>query len=137
MCTSLLTDAGLSDLIDVMCGVKQGCALSSILFLLAIDPIVKRVQRNRDATYTLVYADDMGVIEDKIEEINKTINAIVETANELGLQINPKKCYSLHINNNHQNTSPTVFKINDIPINTLNDLEIEKYLGKPFGFYII
>lgn len=43
--TCLLTSEGLSDAIDVLCGVKQGCALSSILFIVAIDPILKAIQR--------------------------------------------------------------------------------------------
>lgn len=51
--THLLTAEGLSDLIDILCGVKQGCAPSSLLFILAIDPILKRIQGNRDSIHAL------------------------------------------------------------------------------------
>lgn len=93
--THLLTAEGLSDLIDILCGVKQGCALSSLLFILAIDPILKRIQRNRDSIHALSYADDMGIIEDNLKDLLDSINALVECATQIGLSINPKKCYSL------------------------------------------
>lgn len=58
--TYLLTANGLSELVDIICGVKQGCALSAILFLLAIDPVIKYIQRSRIGCHVLSYADDMG-----------------------------------------------------------------------------
>lgn len=70
--TFLLTAEGLSDIIDVLCGVKQGCALSSVLFLLAIDPIVQAIQRHREECHALTYADDMGVVEDNLNDMLET-----------------------------------------------------------------
>lgn len=69
----LLTADGLSNLIEVICSVEQGCALSSILFLLAIDPIIKKIQRGRSECHALTYADDMGIIEDTIEALLESI----------------------------------------------------------------
>lgn len=135
--THLLTAEGLSDLVDILCGVKQGCALSSLLFILALDPLLKRLQRNRDSIHTLSYADDMGVIEDNLQDLMDSIQALVDCAARIGLSINPKKCFSLHIAADHQHTIPTEIKINDTPINILDDLNVTKYLGKPFGFVTI
>lgn len=86
---------------------------------------------------TLTYADDMGVIEDSIEEMVDSIKLLEETATMIGLTINPKKCYSLHISNDHQSIIPSEFKINNTEINILHDLNATKYLGKPFGFHVI
>lgn len=79
----------------------------------------------------------MGVIEDSIEELCKSINILVECADKVSLTINPKKCFSLHIAADHQSTIPTEFKIKGIPVNTLDDPNLTKYLGKPFGFVTI
>lgn len=78
--TFLLTAEGLSDLVDILCGVKQGCALSSLLFMLVIDPLLKRLQRNRDSIHTLSYADDMGTIEDNLQDLLDSIKALIECA---------------------------------------------------------
>lgn len=115
--TFLLTAEGLSDLVYILCGVKQGCALSSLLLLLAIDPLLKRLQRNRDSIHTLSYADDMGIIEDNLQDLLDSIKALIECAAQIGLSINPKKCFSLHIAADHKSTIPTEIKINDSPIN--------------------
>lgn len=60
-----------------------------------------------------------------------------DTAAAIGITINPRKCVSLHIHNNHQETIPTEFKINNITtINALDDLNVTKYLGKPFRYHV-
>lgn len=64
--TCLLTSEGLSDTINVLCDVKQGCAPSSILFIVAIDPILKMVQHSCPGLNNLTYMDDEVIIEDYI-----------------------------------------------------------------------
>lgn len=135
--TFLLTAEGISDLVDIICGVKQGCALSAILFLLAIDPIITMILRGRDGCHILSYADDMGVIEDTKEEMNRSIEVLVNAASRIGLTINAKKCFSVHIASDHRSSLPTEFEISGQRINILGKFDATKYLGKPFGFYVL
>lgn len=121
---------------DVLCGVKQGCALSSILFIIAIDPILKAIQRGREDIHNLSYADDEVVIENCKEDLENSISILVETAGKIGLSVNPRKCHSLHIRSDHKSCLPTVFHINGTPVSTLFNYDITSYLGKPFGFQI-
>lgn len=135
--TFMLTAEGIFDLVDIICGVKQGCALSAVLFLIAINPITRLIQRNRNGIHVLSHADDMGVIEDTEEDMHNSIDILVRTAARIGLTVNLKKCFSVHIASDHQSTVPTTFKINDQDINTLGRFDVTKYLGKPFGFYVL
>lgn len=76
----------------------------------------------------------MGVIEDNLQDLLDSINALVECATQIELSINPKKCFKLHIAADHKTTIPTEIRINNTPINILDDMNLTKYLGKPFGF---
>lgn len=114
-----MTAEGISEAIDVLCGVKQGCALSAILFILTIDPVLKAIQRARVDIHNLTYADDQLIIEDSPAALRDSINILVATAAKVGLTMNPKKCHSLHISSNHQECLPTTFEVYTTPVNTL------------------
>lgn len=89
--TCLLSAEGLSEAIDLLCGVKsRGARLAPPSFPLAIDPVIRAVQRGRVGVFSLNYADDEAVIEDSPEDLQNTINILVETAFKVGLSINPK-----------------------------------------------
>lgn len=74
--TFLLTSEGLSDLVHLICGVKQGSALSSIFFILIIDPTVRIIQSGRQGCHELTYANDMGVIEDLLSDMLESIRLL-------------------------------------------------------------
>lgn len=134
--TCLLTAEGLSDAIDILCGVKQGCALSAILFILTIDQVLKAIQRARADIHNLTYADDQLIIEDSPAALTQSIDILVETAAKVGLSLNPKKCHSLHISASHRECLPTSFDIKGTPANIMEEYDSVKYLGRPFGFHI-
>lgn len=122
--TCLLTSEGISEAIDVLCGVKQGCALSSILFIITIDPILRAIQRGRDGLHNLSYANDEAVIEDNEEDLNTSIEILVNTASKIGLSLNPKKCFTLHIRSDHQSCLATQFSINGEPVAILMNYDV-------------
>lgn len=49
--------------------MKQVCALSSVLFILTIDPIITAIQRARESIHNLNYADDQAAIQDNAEDL--------------------------------------------------------------------
>lgn len=68
--------------------------------------------------------------------MNTSIQLLIDTATKIGLSVNPKKCYSLHINEDHSTCLNTEFKINNTPAAILFNYDVSTYLGKPFGFHI-
>lgn len=101
--TSLLTAEGLSDAFDVLCGVKRGCALSSILFILTVDVIIKAIQRARKTLHSLMYADDEVVIEDSPADLQRSLDTLVNISEKLGLSIDPKQ-----VRHNEHQTRPAI-----------------------------
>ncbi|KAL7723726.1 hypothetical protein ACLKA6_000136 [Drosophila palustris] len=76
-------------------GVKQGCLLSPILFALYVDDIVSTlpggVQLGTARIKVLMYADDMVLLADSAEALQKMINALHDYCVTWSLQINCEK----------------------------------------------
>lgn len=53
---------GVTDEIPVLSGIKQGCPLSGLLFVLAIDPVVRVLQGEDEEHRVLALADDLCLI---------------------------------------------------------------------------
>lgn len=58
VCTHLLTSDGLSDILKITIGVKQGEPASGVLFNLYTNPIVCGMQEDADEFHTVAIADD-------------------------------------------------------------------------------
>lgn len=110
--------------------------MSSILFIIAIDPILKAIQRGQSGIHNLLYADDEVIIEDSVDDLNESIKFLTDTASKIGLSVNPKNCYSLHISEDHKSCINTSFNIIGTPVAILFNYDITSYIGKPFGFNI-
>ena len=100
----------------ILRGVKQGDALSCILFIICMEPMLRNIEENPAiealASVTLegalpktyAYADDVNAI------INNTQNGLEEIFNEygkltrvLGLELNADKTEIMHLHNRNQN----------------------------------
>jgi adenosyl cobinamide kinase/adenosyl cobinamide phosphate guanylyltransferase len=77
--------------------LKQGDALTLLLFNFAFDYAVRSVQVNQDglklncAHQLLFYADDVNILEERIHTIQKNAEALVVASKEIGLEVNPDK----------------------------------------------
>jgi hypothetical protein len=75
-------------------GLKQGDALSPLLFDSALEHAIRKVQQNRlglklNGTHQLlVYADDVTLLGDNIDTIKKNTGTLINASKEIGLEIN-------------------------------------------------
>jgi hypothetical protein len=87
----------LSDRFPIRNGLKQGDALSPLLFNFALEWSIRRVQVNQDGlkingTHQLrVYADDVNILGGSIRAVNENAEALVVAAKEIGLEVNADK----------------------------------------------
>ncbi|XP_070166141.1 uncharacterized protein [Polyergus mexicanus] len=141
-CTTRVRAAdGFTDPIPVRSGVRQGCPLSPIVFDLAIDSVLRAIT-DVDAGFDLLgsrfsvlaYADDIALVADTPEGMQRLLAAAEDGASSVGLRFNPAKCATLHIGAGAgSRVLPTTFEIQGEPVHPLASGEPYHHLGIPTG----
>jgi sorting nexin-29 len=87
----------LSDTFPIKNGLKQGDALSPLLFNFALECASRRVQANQEGLklnsthQLLVYADDVNILGGSIHSIKKSAKDLVIASKEIGIELNAEK----------------------------------------------
>jgi hypothetical protein len=87
----------LSDSFPIKNGLKQGDALSPLLFNFALENAIRKVQENQvglklnGTRQPLAYADDVNLLGDSIDTIKKNTEIVNDASKEVGLEINVQK----------------------------------------------
>lgn len=78
--------------------VRQGCPLSMTLFVIAVDPLLRRLSERLqginiygNTVKCIAYADDVGVVVNNTRELNAVKTAVVEFEHVSGSKLNVQK----------------------------------------------
>jgi hypothetical protein len=122
----------LSDSYRIQNGLKQGDALSPLLFNFALGYPIRKVQENQvglklNGTHQLLaYADDMNLLGDNADTIKKNTESLTDAGKEVDLEINVEKAKYILLSR-HQNVGQN--RVIKIAKRSFENVSQFKYLG--------
>jgi len=122
----------LSDRFPIRNGLKQGDALSPLLFNFALEWAIKRVQVNQDGLKLngthqfLAYTDDVNILGGSIRAVKENAGALVVAAKKIGLEVNADKTKYMVISLDQIARRTHSMKIDNSSFESVDEF---KYLG--------
>ena len=149
------TNEGVTDLIPILAGVKQGCPLSPILFNLTLELLTRAVlakakakakekvqERINEIPATiygipfsiLAYADDLVLVRISTKGLQQLLDKAGLAATILGLIFKPSKCATLTLDcKGGTKVINKEYNLQDKKLPVLKKEEPYRYLGVPMG----
>ena len=92
-CSRVRAGKNLSDIFPIRNGLKQGDALSPLLFKFDLEYTISRVQVNQNGLKSngthqlLAYADDVNVLGGSVHTVKENVEALVVATTVIGLEV--------------------------------------------------
>jgi hypothetical protein len=120
----------LSDSFPIQNGLKQGDALSALLFNFALEYAIRKVQENQvglklNGTHQFL-AYSVNLLGDNIDTINKNTKTLIDASKEVGLEINIEKTKYMLLSRQQNVGQNRVMKIANRSFENVSQF---KYLG--------
>ena len=85
--------------LEVKNGIRQGCTCSPQFFLMAVNEIIKGIERKglgfrNESVYmpVIFFADDGVLLANSVREMEKMIDLLIEETAKIGMKVNKSKC---------------------------------------------
>jgi len=123
----------LSDMFPIGNGLKQGDALSPLLFNFALVSTIRRVRVNQyglklNGTYQLlVYADDANMLGGSVHTLKENAEDLIMVSKEIGLEVNADKTKHMVMSQDQNAGQNHNIKIDNRSFETVEEF---KYLGR-------
>ena len=113
-----------TDFVDVLCGVKQGCLLSPILFIMYINDCINMINSlgkgiildNNERVSRLLYADDIVLVSENEIDLQIMLDNLHVWCEQWGLVVNGDKSKVVHFRNPSVQGTHFKFNCGDLPI---------------------
>ena len=123
----------LSEPFEVTSGLRQGCVLSPLLFSLYINGALEKLRAAKvgimcteELVTALLFADDMVILAEGEEELNRGLGVLGEWCREWGMKVNADKCGVMHIRRRGVKRTVSAFSVGGDMVRVVQSY---KYLG--------
>ncbi len=122
----------LSDMFRIRNVLKQGDALSLLLFNFTLVYAIRRIQVNHDGLklngthHLLAYADDVNIVGGSIRTVKENAEALVVATKEIGLEVNADKTKYMVMSREQTTGINHTMKVDNSSIERVEEF---KYLG--------
>ena len=124
--SSVRTASGTSDWFPVTSGVRQGCNLSPLLFVIYMDQITKEANPDPEALNELMFTDDLAMMNNDKTQLQEHIDQLNESCKTYSMKISTSKTEVMTVSKRPDKLD---ININGTQLKQTNEF---KYLGSMF-----
>ena len=117
--TAVRTSGGLTDWFDITSGVRQGCVLSPLLFIIYMDRITKEANLEPESLNELLFADDQSLAHESEKRLQEHTSSLNFTCEEYDMKTSVNRTETMKVSR-----TPGTLNIN---INDTNLKQVKEF----------